>query len=367
MQMVKRRVLLIDLGPQFGGIGTYLVSLADLLASDVDLYVLCVLPELSSRLASSGAKVIRLPVFCGAFKPLRFLATLTVVPLLLLRYGIHTVQLNGFLDSVLILPTRLLGRSAVYTRHGGFEIELYGWWQPHKLLARKVARWSVRFTTHVVCVSQAVAESVRPVLPAARYSVIANWISGQKPLRPRLVDLSSRARVLCASRLEHYKGIHLLIEAARRLPQVEVTIAGDGSARASLEKLALDLPNVHFVGFQRDLDPFYERADIFVMPSLGPEGLPMASLEAMANGLPCIFSDLPVHYEITDDGKGAYLFRSGEVESLVTALRELLGSPEKRFRYAAEAHRIVAARYKEGNVREAYLRLLAGDELGVLP
>ena len=80
--------------------------------------------------------------------------------------------------------------------------------------------------------------------------------------------------------------------------------------------MALGVPNVRFVGFQRNLREFYERADIFVMPSLGPEGLPMTSLEAMAHGLPCIFSDLPVHHEITDHGKGAYLFRSGEVESL---------------------------------------------------
>jgi glycosyltransferase involved in cell wall biosynthesis len=355
----KRRVLLIDLGPQFGGIGTYVVSLADLVAGDIDLYVLCVLPELSARLASSGAKVIRLPVLCGMFKPFRFLATLTVVPFLLLRYHIDTVQLNGFLDSVLILPARLLGRSAVYTRHGGFEIELYSWLrQPHKFLARKIARWSVRFTTHVVCVSHAVAESVRPVLPATRYSVIANWIARNRPFRRPLAHLPPRARVFCASRLEHYKGIHLLIEAARRLPQLDVTIAGEGSARASLEKNALQVPNVRFVGFQHNLDQFYERTDIYVMPSLGPEGLPMTSLEAMAYSLPCIFSDLPVHYEITDGGKGAYLFRSGEVESLVTALHDLLASPEKRFAFAAEAHRIVTARYTDGNVREAYLRVL---------
>jgi glycosyltransferase involved in cell wall biosynthesis len=54
------------------------------------------------------------------------------------------------------------------------------------------------------------------------------------------------------------------------------------------------------------------------------------------------------------------LFRSGEWESLLTALRELLASPERRRRYAAEAHRIVASRYNESNVREAYLRVLAG-------
>ena len=178
------------------------MSLASLLAAEVDLYVLCVLPELSTRLASHGVKVFRLPTFHGVFKPLRFVAALIAVPLLLLRYRIHTVQLNGFLESILILPARLLGRSAVYTRHGPFEIELYSWSrQPHKFLARRIARWSVRFTTHVVCVSQAVAESVRPMLPATRYSVIANWISGQKPFRPPVTELSSRARVLCASRL----------------------------------------------------------------------------------------------------------------------------------------------------------------------
>jgi glycosyltransferase involved in cell wall biosynthesis len=359
VQSTKRRVLLIDLGPQFGGIETYLVSLADLLASDIDLYVLCVLPELRSRLEARGVKVIRLPVTFGTMKPLRFLATLLYVPLLLVQYDIHTVQLNGFLDSLLLLPARLLGRSAVYTRHGSFELNLYSWLhQPHKFLARKMARWSVQFSTHVVCVSQAVAESVRPVLPAAQYSVIANWISGQKPFQIPATELAPRARVLCASRLEHYKGIHLLIEAARQLPQLDVTIAGDGSGRAALEEQAGDMPNVHFAGFQHDLCPFYERADIFVMPSMGPEGLPIASLEAMAHGLPCIFSDLPVHCEITDNGKAAYLFRRGEAESLADGLRDLLASPQLRHKYAAEAHHIVAARYSENNVREAYLRVL---------
>jgi glycosyltransferase involved in cell wall biosynthesis len=357
----KRRVLLIDLGAQFGGVENYLVSLAELLTGEVEFYGLCVLPELCTRLAARGVKIIRLPVFPGVLKPFRFLAALITVPLVLLRYRIDTVQLNGFLESVLILPTRLLGRSAVYTRHGPFEIELYSWLrQPHKFVARKIARWSVRFTTHVVCVSQAVAESIRPLLPATRYSVIANWISDQKPFRAPVAELSSRARVLCASRLEHYKGVHLLIEAARRLPDVEVTIAGDGGDRASLEETALGVPNVRFAGFQRNLQEFYEHADIFVMPSLGPEGLPITSLEAMGYGLPCIFSDLPVHHEITSHGKGAYLFRSGEVESLLAGLRDLLASPERRQGYAAEAHRIVAARYSQGNVRDAYLRVLAG-------
>jgi glycosyltransferase involved in cell wall biosynthesis len=356
----KRKVLLIGLGAHYGGVESYLLRLAELLHGEVDLYALCVLPDLGARLAASGVRVTRLPVFPGLLKPLRFLAALVVLPLLLVWYRIDTVQLNGILEGVLILPARLLGRSAVYTRHGPFELELYSWSrQPHKFLARWIARWTVRFATHVVCVSQAVAESIQPLLPVSRWSVIANWISGQEPFRPPRTELPSQARVLCASRLEHYKGIHLLVEAARDLP-VEVTIVGDGGDRAALEQIALGLPNVRFAGFQRNLREFYQHADIFVMPSLGPEGLPMASLEAMGHGLPCIFSDLPVHHEITDHGAGAYLFHSGQAESLSTALRDLLASPERRRKYAAAAHRIVASRYNEGNVREAYLRVFAG-------
>ena len=79
VQSGKRRVLLIDLGAQFGGVENYLVSLADLLAGEVELYALCVLPELSTRLAARGVKIIRLPMFPGVFKPFRFLAALITV------------------------------------------------------------------------------------------------------------------------------------------------------------------------------------------------------------------------------------------------------------------------------------------------
>ncbi len=357
----KPKVLLIDLGAHFGGVETYLLSLANLLASDIDLYALCVLPELATRLAKSGVTVTCLPAWCTALKPLRFLAGLLSVPVLLLRHEIETVQVNGLLESVLMAPARLLSRSAVYTRHGPFEIELYSWGRhPLKRLARTIARASVCLTTHVVCVSQSVAEGIKDLLPQTRYSVISNWVSGQEPFKAPQA-LTSPARVLCVSRLEHYKGVHLLIEAARRMPEIEVTIVGDGGDRISLESMAADLANVSFAGFQRNIQAFYQRADIFVMPSMGPEGLPITSLEAMARGLPCILSDLPVHHEITDDGHGALLFRSGDVDSLQTGLRTLLASAEHRQGYAAAAHRIIAIRYNENNVRQHYLRILSGE------
>jgi glycosyltransferase involved in cell wall biosynthesis len=171
--------------------------------------------------------------------------------------------------------------------------------------------------------------------------------------------LAPAAEILCLSRLEHYKGIHLLLEATRSLPNVRITIAGDGSFRKKLEEMAAGRTDIHFAGFLRDVVPLYERADIVVMPSLGPEGLPMTSLEAMGRGIPCIFSDLPVHSEISDGGKGASLFISGNAESLHRALTTLLARPEARQTLAREALRIIDSRYTDTRVRGAYLAVFA--------
>jgi glycogen(starch) synthase len=253
----------------------------------------------------------------------------------------------------------------VYTRHGPFELEYYSLLRhPHKFLPRKIAQWSLRLASHTVCVSEAVAESVKPILSPDRFTVIPNWVPQPGAPQPVRAELTPVAEILCLSRLEHYKGIHLLLEATRSLPNLRVTIAGDGSFRKNLEELAAGRTDVHFAGFLRDVTPLYERADIVVMPSLGPEGLPMTSLEAMGRGIPCVFSDLPVHSEISDGGKGASLFTSGNAESLHRALTTLLAHAETRKTLAREALRIIDSRYTDTRVRGAYLAVFAQENGG---
>ena len=61
----RARVLLLDLGAHYGGVENYLVNLAMLVRNSVDLYALCVLPELETRLQEQGVTVVRLPVFAA--------------------------------------------------------------------------------------------------------------------------------------------------------------------------------------------------------------------------------------------------------------------------------------------------------------
>jgi len=352
-------VLLVDLGAHFGGVENYLVSLAQLLQGEVDLYALCVLPELAKRLTAAGAKTVFLPLFGGALKPLRFLAAAAMLPFLIQRDGIDIVQVNGFLEATLMLLARMMGCGAVYTRHGPFEMEMYSWWrQPLKFLPRALARVSVHLATEVVCVSETVGIGVKKIEPPVPVVVIPNWLPAPGPAQP--VRAGGTVRVVCASRLERYKGIHLVIEAMRGIDGAELTVVGDGPYRAELEALAAASGDrVKFAGFQKEMQPYYEAADIFAMPSLGPEGLPMSSLEAMGRGICCVFSDLPVHREITDDGVGARLFRSGDASELKAALQELVSDAEIRARYAGEGYRIVGERYTAERVKAAYLKLFS--------
>jgi glycosyltransferase involved in cell wall biosynthesis len=165
-------------------------------------------------------------------------------------------------------------------------------------------------------------------------------------------------------RLVRYKGVSLILDAMRQLNAIEglrglsLTVVGEGEDREPLEQEAANL-NVEFAGFRTDTSPFYRSADVFVNPTLGPEGLPLVSLDAMSYGLPCIFSDLPVHREITSNGRSALLFESGNPSDLKRALELLLETPRLIERYGRLAREAVEAKHKPDIARQRYVEELS--------
>lgn len=355
--MKKRKVLLVDVGASMGGVEAYLEALAKMLAPETDLFALCVLSDLAERLRKSGVRVTKIRPF-SRFRILRFVTALLKMVYLLIRYDIDVVQINGFMESILLGPARLLGRETVYTRHGPFEMDLYSWYRhPLKFLPRMLSRYCAHQASRIVCVSESVGTICKPLFPVGKVSVIPNWVTTLPGPRSR-ANKRMFAQIVCIGRLERYKGVHLLIESVRSMTNVEVTIVGEGTYRHELERLAYGL-NVKFVGFQSDPTPYYRQSDVFVMPSLGPEGLPMVAIEAMSHMLPCVFSDLPVHREISDSGDAATLFRRGDVEDLRSKLQLLLESESERDRLAENAYQLVKRKYHEPVSRQAYLKIFA--------
>jgi glycosyltransferase involved in cell wall biosynthesis len=147
--------------------------------------------------------------------------------------------------------------------------------------------------------------------------------------------LPASAKVLISvGRLQAEKGLHLLLQALARLrrPNVYLLIVGQGKDEARLRRLARQsglASQVHFTGFipHEELPAYLSAADIFVMPTLCVEALPMALLEAMACGLPIIASDIGGISTAIDHKQNGLLFPPGDVDQLTSYIGRLLDEP----------------------------------------
>jgi glycosyltransferase involved in cell wall biosynthesis len=130
-------------------------------------------------------------------------------------------------------------------------------------------------------------------------------------------------------RLSPEKGVHLLLEAWRRLDGHPLTIVGTGSEEAALRRRAATIPGVRFLG-QVDRDRVYaalREASFAVVPSIWYENSPIAVAEAMACGRATVAAHPTALDEFVDHGRTGLLFDSGDVDGLANACRALLADP----------------------------------------
>jgi D-inositol-3-phosphate glycosyltransferase len=194
-----------------------------------------------------------------------------------------------------------------------------------------------------------------------------------QPLAPAvaqdLLELLPGPLLLYVGRLQPIKGLEVLLEAMRHLPEaVRLAIVGgeqdepEGShgerMRAQVAALGLG-QRVSFLGAQpqRRLRLFYAAADAVVMPSYY-ESFGMVALEAMACGAPVIASRVGGLATTVRHGVTGYLVPEGSPKALAARLRELVESPDARRRLGREAIRW-AAEHRWPCVAEAVCRVYA--------
>ncbi len=352
----RRSLVLVHLGSQFGGVDVYMDNLGRLLLECAEVVGIASHPLLLARFRSAGVISYGIPKRVHNRKVLRTLLLPFLLWSVVRRHKTSLIVLNDHAESLFIVPGKLLGCNVYAVAHGVLGLHSRSLFQ---LLGRFFYKNLANLADGVICVSQSVRAAQSTVVEASKLHVVYNWL----PVLPQVVvkdlrGLNSPLSVLFVGRLEHVKGAHLLLEALKNVPGVRLTIVGDGSERHHLEKLA-DGMSVTFAGFQKETEPFYQQADLFVNPALdeGIEGMPFVSLEAMAHGLPCIFSATPVHKEITEAGTSAKLFSPGDVSSLKIALRELLSDDSHREQLGLRARLIVEKRHQSSTALEAFKTL----------
>lgn len=86
---------------------------------------------------------------------------------------------------------------------------------------------------------------------------------------------------------------------------------------------------ITWTGFRADVDQELRQMDLLVLPSLYGEGLPMVVLEAMANGVPVVATDVEGVAEAVRDRFDGRIVQPGQPKALTEALSELMAHPEQ--------------------------------------
>lgn len=148
------------------------------------------------------------------------------------------------------------------------------------------------------------------------------------PTRPRPARLRRRLGYL--GTLAPHKGVHVLIEALRGLPEREVTLdivgnpAVDPAYSRRLRELAGEDPRIRFRGpiAEGEQGRLWSSLDVLVLPSLWWENSPLVVLEALAAGVPVVASRIGGVGEILPEAAGV-LVPSGDAEALRAALADV--------------------------------------------
>ena len=244
-------------------------------------------------------------------------------------------------------------RPVVVTVHGNADVyEL-----PRAL--EPVTRAVLKRADVVVSVSQDLGQYLRNEMGVPRVTVIPNGVDVDtfQPAHSARAALT----LFSISRLVPRKNIHVLIAAVEQLVKegaaLSLVIAGTGPEEARIRRLAERLPDcVRFLGF---IDEARKRSvlsetDVFVQLSIR-EGLSIATLEALASGVPCVVSNLPgVREPITPGQTGWYVDDPEGVESVVATLRTVLADRTRLADMRQACRAVAIERYSLQAMCEGY-------------
>jgi colanic acid/amylovoran biosynthesis glycosyltransferase len=230
--------------------------------------------------------------------------------------------------------------------------------QEEEFLAKKVAAASF-----VICISDYCRSQLMRILAPEEWGKLRVVRLGVRSgLADRALQRVGEAQgdetraeleILCVGRLVAAKGQRVLLEAFARLRAeglaLRLRYVGDGPDRVNLEGFARSAGLEGAVIFEGALNhdralALVEQADLFVLPSFA-EGIPVALMEAMALGVPCISTFVAGIPELIRHEQDGLLVPAGSVDELATAIAALAKDQSLRERFARSALQQVQTRY----------------------
>lgn len=147
-----------------------------------------------------------------------------------------------------------------------------------------------------------------------------------------LSKVEKKDYVLFFGRYSQEKGIDILINVCKQLPEVDFVFAGDGPLREEVKKTE-NIKNVGFLSGE-ELRRTIAQARFVVIPSIWYENCPFTVIEAQKLGTPVIGSNIGGIPELIDEGKTGELFEAGNIKQLKEKILSLWNNHAKCKKYS---------------------------------
>ena len=193
-------------------------------------------------------------------------------------------------------------------------------------------------------------------VPFVEDNVIESW---RRQWREKYGWRDGQFVVATVTRFDVQKNMAVALEIAALLPGITFLWIGDGPERTSLLATARrrGIRNIHSVGTVEDPRPLLAAADAYLSTSRW-EGLPLAVLEAMSVGLPCVLSAVVGHIGLLVGDREGLFYPLSDAAAAAGRLQELNTRPQWAAGIAAAGRRRQAEDYEAircaGAIVDAY-------------
>ncbi|MEM9940941.1 MAG: glycosyltransferase [Planctomycetota bacterium] len=205
--------------------------------------------------------------------------------------------------------------------------------------ANRINTWMEKFSLSrackLICVSSSLHEYMEGIgHPTEKMEVVLNGVPAFEDL-PMRQPPDGTWTIGTMALFRPRKGVEVLLDAISILDRqgIDLNLRAVGpfetpEYKTEIMERANSLgiqDKINWTGFQTDINEQLRMMDLFVLPSLFGEGLPMVVLEAMANAVPVIASDVEGIPEAVRDGVEGLIFEPSNPEDLAKKLATLIG------------------------------------------
>lgn len=209
------------------------------------------------------------------------------------RKSVDVIQAHGFIAALLaVILGKIFQKRVIVNTHVGFNLS--------NGIMTEMIKWTLMNSEKVLVLTKGMKVSlVNLGIPREKIAVYHYWVDQNKfniqKNAKKILEWENKFIVLFVGRLIEVKGVRMIFDLAKKLPDITFVIIGAGFLSRELKEKSKYYPNILFLGKidNNDLPTYYNGADILLLPSKiikqeYEEGMPRVMIESLSCGLPVI-------------------------------------------------------------------------------